>query len=150
MGVRHRVGDKRVLGLVRASCGPGSSARTPSTGTRPPAHPKGGILSTLLANIALFVLDEHFTQKWKALGSEWKRSKHEALRDEVSAVLAPTGLRLSEEKTKVCHIDEGFDFLGFRIQRRLQRGTNKRRVYTYPSERSLASVMETVRALTRR
>ena len=28
------------------------------------------------------------------------------------------GLRLSEAKTKICHIDKGFDFLGFRIQRR--------------------------------
>jgi RNA-directed DNA polymerase len=35
----------------------------------------------------------------------------EALWDEVAAVLAPMGLRLSEEKTRVCHIDEGFDFL---------------------------------------
>jgi RNA-directed DNA polymerase len=60
------------------------------------------------------------------------------------------GLRLSEEKTKICHIDEGFDFLGFRIQRRLQRGSDKRRVYTYPSKRSLASVVDKVRALTRR
>ena len=41
----------------------------------------------------------------------------EHLREEASAVLAPMGLRLSEEKTRVVHIDEGFDFLGFRIQR---------------------------------
>ena len=74
----------------------------------------------------------------------------EALRNEVTSVLAPMGLRLSEEKTKICHIDEGFDFLGFRIQRRLQRGSDKRRVYTYPSKRSLASVVDKVRALTRR
>jgi RNA-directed DNA polymerase len=68
------------------------------------------------------------------------REDAEALRDEVTSVLAPMGLRLSEEKTKVCHIDEGFDFLGFRIQR----GTDKRRVYSYPSKRSLASVAEGV------
>jgi hypothetical protein len=34
------------------------------------------------------------------------------VREDVAAVLAPMGLRLSEAKTKVCHIDEGFDFLG--------------------------------------
>jgi RNA-directed DNA polymerase len=33
-------------------------------------------------------------------------------------VLSTVGLRLSVEKTGVCHIDEGFDFLGCRIQRR--------------------------------
>ena len=41
-------------------------------------------------------------------------------------MLAPMGLRLSEEKTGVVHIDEGFDFLGLRIQRQTKRGTNKR------------------------
>ena len=41
----------------------------------------------------------------------------EALRDQAAAVLAPMGLRLSAAKTRICHIDQGFDFLGFRIQR---------------------------------
>jgi RNA-directed DNA polymerase len=176
--VRRRIGDKRVLGLVRAFLRAGILSEDAVHRDTTAGTPQGGILSPLLANIALSILDEHFTQKWEALGSEWKRSKHhhaggainrfvrygddfvvmvsgsqedaEALRDEVTAVLAPIGLRLSEEKTKVCHIDEGFDFLGFRIQRRLQRGSDKRRVYTYPSKRSLASVMDKVRALTRR
>ena len=46
------------------------------------------------------------------------RDHAEALRSEVAAVLAPMGLCLSVEKTRVCHIDEGFDFLGCRIMRR--------------------------------
>jgi hypothetical protein len=39
------------------------------------------------------------------------RAHAEDLYDELAAVLAPMGLRLSEEKTKVAHIDEGLDFL---------------------------------------
>ena len=79
------------------------------------------------------------------------REHAEALRAETSRVLAPIGLRLSEEKTSVCHIDEGFDFLGYRIQRRIWRGrAGKRAVYTYPSKKALASVMEKVRTITRR
>jgi RNA-directed DNA polymerase len=74
----------------------------------------------------------------------------ETVREEVAAVLAPMGLRLSEAKTKVCHIDEGFDFLGFRIQRRRKRGTTKRAVYTYPSKKALASIVGRVRTLTLR
>jgi len=74
-----------------------------------------------------------------------------ALWGEVAAVLAPMGLRLSEEKTRVCHIDEGFDFLGWRIQRRAWRGrAGKRAVYTYPSKKALASVVDKVRSHTRR
>ena len=45
------------------------------------------------------------------------RSHAEGLREEVAAVLPPMGLRLSESKTRIVPIDEGFDFLGFRIQR---------------------------------
>jgi RNA-directed DNA polymerase len=177
--VRRRVGDKRILGLVKAFLGAGILSedgvdRNTITGT-----PQGGILSPLMANIALSVLDEHFTRKWEALGPYWQRAKRrkagvpvyrlvryaddfvvmvggtrehaEALWDETSRVLAPIGLRLSEEKTRVCHIDEGFDFLGFRIQRRSWRGrTGKRAVYTYPSKKALASVMDKVRTITRR
>ncbi len=177
--VRRRVGDKRVLGWVTAFLRAGILSedglnRETITGT-----PQGGILSPLLANIALSVLDEHFADKWEALGPSWTRAKHrraggavmklvryaddfvvllagqradaEALWDEVGAVLAPMGLRLSREKTRVCHIDEGFDFLGWHIQRRAWRSrTGKRAVYTYPSKKALASIVDKVRALTRR
>jgi hypothetical protein len=58
------------------------------------------------------------------------RHHAEALREQVSAVIAPLGLRLAPEKTRVVHIDEGFDFLGFHIRRMRKRGTNKHYVYT--------------------
>ena len=73
----------------------------------------------------------------------------EHLRDEVAAVLAPAGLRLSDTKTTIAHIDEGFDFLGWRIQRHRKRGTAKHFVYTYPAKASLAKVMATVKTLCR-
>jgi len=77
------------------------------------------------------------------------RGHAEALREEVAAVLAPMGLRLSAAKTRICHIDEGFDFLGFRIQRHPKRGTAKRYVYTYPAKKALATVKVKLRALSR-
>ena len=73
----------------------------------------------------------------------------EGLKVEVAAVLAPMGLRLSEEKTTIVHIDEGFDFLGWRIQRQRKRGSNKAFVYTWPSKKALASIMAKVKAITR-
>jgi RNA-directed DNA polymerase len=177
--VRRRVGDKRVLGLVKAFLRAGVLSEDGLTRETRTGTPQGGILSPLLASIALSVLDEHFTAKWDGLGPEWTRAKHrraggpvmrlvryaddfvvmvhgerghaEALWDEVSAVLAPMGLRLSVAKTRVCHIDEGFDFLGWRIQRRAWRGrSGKKAIYTYPSKKSLASIIDKVRALTRR
>src|SRR5664279_4529737 len=41
----------------------------------------------------------------------------ETLRNEAAAVLSTMGLRLSLEKTRIAHIDEGFDFRGRHIQR---------------------------------
>jgi RNA-directed DNA polymerase len=176
--VRHRVGDKRVLGLVKAFLKAGiltedGHRKDSDTGT-----PQGGILSPLLANIALSGLDDHFADAWEAMGTSDQRERRrrrgqanyrlvryaddwvvmvagtrahaEGLRKEAAAVLAPMGLSLSEAKTKVVHIDEGFDFLGFRIQRRRKRGTGKRFVYTYPSKKALGSIIDKVRALTRR
>ena len=64
-------------------------------------------------------------------------------------VLSTMGLRLSPEKTLITHIDEGLDFLGWRIQRHRKKGTNRHYVYTYPSKKALAAVKDKVRALCR-
>ncbi|OJF84378.1 group II intron reverse transcriptase/maturase [Nocardia seriolae] len=183
--LRRRVGDKRVVALVRSFLKAGVLTeegldRDTHTGT-----PQGGILSPLLANIALSVLDDHYRHKWDSLiegasvsaaksrrlalrrkgGATYKIVRYaddfvvlvygeqhhaEAARAEVAQVLAPMGLTLSESKTRVVHMDSGFDFLGWRIQRRKQAGSNRRYVYTYPSKKALASIVGKVRHITRR
>jgi RNA-directed DNA polymerase len=45
----------------------------------------------------------------------------------------------------ITHIDEGLDFLGWRIQRHRKRGTNQRYVYTYPSRKALRAAMAKVK-----
>jgi RNA-directed DNA polymerase len=74
----------------------------------------------------------------------------QALREEIAGVLEPIGLRLSEAKTQVVHMSEGFDFLGFHIRWRRKRGTSKWYVYTFVATRPIRSVRDKVRALTRR
>jgi RNA-directed DNA polymerase len=176
--VRDRVGDKRVLGLVKAFLKAGvlseqGHSRDTKTGT-----PQGGILSPLLANIALSALDEHFARVWQTEMAtrvdRARRRRHgqatyrvvryaddfvvmvngtkehaEAVREQIIPVLASVGLRLSEEKTTIAHLDEGFEFLGFRIQRQTKRGSHKRFVYTWVAKRSLASIMTKVKTITR-
>ncbi len=78
------------------------------------------------------------------------RADAEHLREEAAAVLLPMGLRLSEEKTKIVHIDRGFDFLGMHIQRHKRRGSSRRFVYTYPSRAALAAVKAKARDAMRR
>ena len=44
------------------------------------------------------------------------RGDVEAVHEQVACVLEPLGLRLSPAKTRIVHMSEAFDFLGFRIQ----------------------------------
>ena len=177
--VRRRVADKKVLALVKAFLKSGVMTELETLQANDTGTPQGGIISPLLANVALSLLDEHFQRRWNALGSPTQRHRAhrkgagvcrlvryaddfvvlvrgtqqqtEALRDEVADVLAPMGLRLSDAKTSVVHLDDGFDFLGFRIQRFRKRGTrNTWAVYTYPSKKALASVVGKVRDATRK
>lgn len=182
--VRRRVKDKRALALIKAFLKAGILSedgmdRDTHTGT-----PQGGILSPLLANIALSALDDHFQAKWDAfsIGTKFPEQRRHrfraaggatcklvryaddfvilvsgaehhaaALWTEIADLLRPMGLNLSAAKTRVVHIDDGFDFLGWHIQRRHKAGTaSKKVVYTYPSKKSLNAITGKVRIITRR
>jgi RNA-directed DNA polymerase len=133
----------------------------------------------LLSNVALSVLDEHIAQtpggpsasrndrvKRRRRGrpnyrliryaDDWclvvsgTKADAEALREEIATVLTPMGLRLSEEKTLITHIDEGLDFLGWHLQRHRKRGTNRSYVYTYPSRKAVKAVMAKVKTQCRK
>ena len=77
------------------------------------------------------------------------RAHAEALREGIAAVLATMGLRLSPDKTLITHIDEGLDFLGWRIQRRRKRGTSNSYVYVHPSSKAVLAVKRKIKTLRR-
>ena len=137
------------------------------------------MLSPLLANVALSVLDESLARHpgGASTGSAERRRRRgrglpnhrlvryaddflilvsgrrehaEQLRDHAARILEPMGLRLSVDKTRITHLDEGFDFLGWRIQRHRKRGTDRQYVYTYPARKSLRAVTAKVKELTGR
>jgi RNA-directed DNA polymerase len=176
--VRRRISDKRVLALVKAFLNAGILGEEGALWNNDTGTPQGGILSPLLANVALSVLDEHiahapggpaatpyqrakrrrdglpnyrlvrYADDW-VLAVSGTRAHAEALREEIADVLSTMGLRLSPDKTLITHIDEGLDFLGWRIQRHRKRGTNRRYVYTYPAKKALRAAMATVQTLCR-
>jgi RNA-directed DNA polymerase len=179
--VRSRVTDKRVLALVKAFLKAGVMTETGVPENSETGTPQGGILSPLLANIALTVLDEHLTRPWKPGGTmstqmrrrtrvrkdlpNWRLVRYaddfvvlvrgerrhvEELRDEITAVLAPLGLRLSQDKTRVVDMRDGFDFLGFRIKWMRKRGTDKWFVYTFIADKPVRELKRKIRALTHR
>jgi RNA-directed DNA polymerase len=177
--LRARIKDKRVCALVKAFLKSGIMTALGDREETLTGTPQGGILSPLLANIALSALDDHFSQQWqREMGTRQQREKRirrgqgnwriiryaddfalvvfggqhhaEALREQVTAVLAPLGLRLAPEKTRVIHIDEGFDFLSFTIRRMRKRGTQKYYVYTRPSRKAIQAIKDKVTAKTYR
>jgi RNA-directed DNA polymerase len=177
--LRVRIKDKRICALVKAFLKSGVMTTHGDREETLTGTPQGGILSPLLANIALSVLDDAFVehhaeqmatskqrQARKKQGlANWRlirycddfvvivtgdRQHAEELRAWVASLLAKVGLRLSPEKTQVVHIDEGFDFLGFHIRRMRKRGTQKHYVYTVPSKKSIQSIKDKVRAKTYR
>ncbi|MGH6900508.1 MAG: group II intron reverse transcriptase/maturase [Geminicoccaceae bacterium] len=153
--LRARIGDRRVLNLVKAFLRSGILSEAGVAHETISGTPQGGILSPLLANVALSVLDDHFVAAWQAMGPSHAREQRrrrglstyrlvryaddfvvvvagtrgdaEQLREEAAAVLRPMGLRLSVAKTRISHIDEGFDFLGFRVVRQPRPNRSGRR-----------------------
>lgn len=73
--VRDRIGDKRVLGLVKAFLKSGIVGEDGELRASDTGAPQGGILSPLLSNIALSVLDEHFVEAWEAMGDSHQREQ---------------------------------------------------------------------------
>jgi RNA-directed DNA polymerase len=101
--------------------------------------PQGGIISPTLANVTLNGLERELDAHLRAKFGIAKAKKlkinlvryaddfvitgvsKEILANEVrpwiEAFLAIRGLQLSEEKTRITHIDEGFDFLGWNFRK---------------------------------
>ncbi len=176
--IEERVADRKVLRLVRAFLRAGVIEAHGGFAASLTGTPQGGVISPLLANIYLSVLDRPFQDFWEANRVPGRRQQRrrkglpnyrliryaddfvvllngsradaEALRDQIGARLASDlGMTLSAEKTLVTHIDDGFDFLGFHIQRKL-RGDETHVVLTYPSKAALAAVMHKIRKATGR
>ncbi|WP_034260700.1 group II intron reverse transcriptase/maturase [Actinospica robiniae] len=172
--IRKRIGDKRVLALVKAFLKAGILTEDGTLAVTRSGTPQGGILSPVIANVALSVLDEHFAEYRLDRSALAKRRRHglpncrlvryaddwvlavsgnrnhaQALMAEAEEVLSTMGLRLSPEKTLITHINQGLDFLGWRIQRHRKRGTTRHYVYVYPAKKALAAVTAKIKALCR-
>jgi group II intron reverse transcriptase/maturase len=167
--VERRVSDRRVLKLLRQwlRCGVMEEGREVATlsGT-----PQGGVISPLLSNIFLHVLDVAWERHGAHLGTLVRyaddfvvmcatRSACEQAERRVREVLARLGLELHPDKTRRVDLSlgkEGFDFLGCHLRKRMSGPIweqSRRRVYflqRWPSQRSMTRVRQRVKELTGR
>jgi RNA-directed DNA polymerase len=124
--------------------------------------PQGGIISPTLANMTLDGLESALYCRFK----KGKQNPHkinliryaddfiitgatkEVLAEEVRPVveefLAERGLTLSPEKTRITHIDEGFDFLGFNIRK--YQGI----LLMQPAKKSVSTFLDKIRAFVKK
>ena len=128
--------------------------------------PQGGIISPTLANMALDGLQAMLAENFKLRRTKMgyfnpmvnlvryaddfiitcsdRETLETLVRPAVSEFLQARGLTLSEEKTKITHIDEGFDFLGFNIRK--YKGT----LLIKPSKKNVKEFLAKIKSIVRK
>jgi len=116
--------------------------------------PQGGVISPLLMNVALHGLEEAAGVRYRTTGVHagkaivgtpilvryaddmvvccHSRQEAEHVKAQLAQWLAPRGLVFNEDKTRIVHLEEGFDFLGFNV-RRYRRGHERGKLLIKPS-----------------
>ena len=110
--------------------------------------PQGGVISPVLANIALDGLEAavktvgkyhviRYADDFIVTGNS--KEELEAVKTTIEDFMRERGLTLSPEKTKITHINDGFDFLGWNFRK------YGGKLLTKPSKANIQSFLEDIR-----
>ena len=175
--IKTKVKDKKVLALVKAFLKAGileqGNIHYPVSGS-----PQGGVISPLFANIYLDVLDEYYYKRFHFLspsGRRYRLSKgrpmmilqryaddfvilvkgtreqaEQGLEELRELVRTDLRMELAEEKTGIHSLEEGFEFLGFRVWRGTSQRTGRVSTVILPSKEAEIRFRRKVKEITSR
>ena len=165
--VNQRVSDGRVLGLIKQILKAGCVADGKRLATED-RMPQGGVISRLLSNILLTPFDREMRRKGYRItryANDWvatSNSRQEATAVLVAAerILEQLGVTLHAEKTRIIHVRQGFEFLGYKIKRgrrslrlaaeKIRSGVRRGALYAFPRTKSIQHFKDQIRRRTRR
>jgi group II intron reverse transcriptase/maturase len=165
--VAQRVADGRVLRLIEAMLKAGSYGKGQLFPTER-GTPQGGVVSPMLSNILLTPFDREMRLRGYQLtryADDWVitcKSAAEARSavDVARRILKQLGVEVHPQKTRIVHVQEGFEFLGYKIkrgkrkmrlpERKIRSQARQGALYAYPKEKSIGRFMDQVRQRTKR
>src|SRR5229473_1804735 len=165
--VAQRLSDGRVLRLIQAMLKAGSYGKGRLFPTER-GTPQGGVVSPTLSNILLTPFDREMRLRGYQLtrfADDWvitckSAAEARAAVEAAGRILKQLGVELHPQKTRIVHVREGFEFLGYKIkrgQKKLHLPASKIRsqarqvaLYAYPKEKSIGRFMDRIRQRTKR
>jgi group II intron reverse transcriptase/maturase len=159
--LKRRISDRRVLKLIGQWLRAGVMEEGDWSSTEV-GSPQGGVISPLLANIYLHVLDMYWAEQDVFLGKLVRyaddsvvicKTRRHAERTLAKIKWIMTRIRLSLHPIKTRIVDmgrEGFDFLGFHFHKMKSKKTRKLAPYIWPGQKAMRSVREKIHAITTR
>jgi RNA-directed DNA polymerase len=165
--VAQRVADRRVLRLIKAMLKAGSYGK----GQLFPSErgtPQGGVVSPTLSNILLTPFDREMRLRGYQLtryADDWvitckSAAEARAAVEAAGRILKQLGVELHPQKTRIVHVQRGFEFLGYLIkrgktqlnlpERKIRSRVRQGMLYAYPKAKSIQRFKDQVRQRTKR